>query len=62
VLRLWWLNRCLKVVTSWDGGAIVYSEGKAETTSIILELEERLMPRFHCHPVPGLTPHTAEHI
>ena len=44
----------LQTRTSWDGGEIVYPEGQAEITSIILKIGEGAEPPFHCHPVPTM--------
>jgi quercetin dioxygenase-like cupin family protein len=44
----------LKARTSWDGGDIHYPEGEAEITSVILNIEEGVTAKFHCHPVPTL--------
>lgn len=44
----------LDTETSWDGGRIKYPDGRPEITSLILTLEEGVITRYHCHPVPTL--------
>jgi quercetin dioxygenase-like cupin family protein len=44
----------LKTTSTWEGGAIIYPEGKAEVTSFKLKIEEGEVTKFHCHPVPTL--------
>lgn len=44
----------LETETSWDSGRINYPDGRPEITSLILRLEEGVITRFHCHPVPTL--------
>lgn len=44
----------LETETSWDGGRIKYPDGKPEITSVILKLDEGVITRYHCHPVPTL--------
>ncbi|MDZ7784268.1 MAG: cupin domain-containing protein [Halioglobus sp.] len=44
----------LQTRTTWEGGAIVYPEGKAQVTAVILSLAPGDEPAFHCHPVPTM--------
>ena len=44
----------LKTTSTWEGGEIIYPEGKAEVTSFKLKIEEGEVTKFHCHPVPTL--------
>ena len=44
----------LQTQTTWEGGDIVYPNGDAEVTSVILRIEEGQEPPFHCHPVPTM--------
>lgn len=44
----------LKTTTTWEGGEIVYPDGKAEVTSIKLNIADGEITKFHCHPVPTL--------
>ena len=40
--------------TTWEGGAIVYPDGKAQVTAVMLRLAPGDEPAFHCHPVPTM--------
>jgi quercetin dioxygenase-like cupin family protein len=44
----------LKADRSWDGSSFNYPDGRPEITSLILTLEEGVITRYHCHPVPTL--------
>jgi quercetin dioxygenase-like cupin family protein len=44
----------LQTGTTWEGGRIIYPEGEAEVTSVILRIEPGSTPPFHCHPVPTM--------
>lgn len=44
----------LKSKTSWDGGDISYPQGEPEITSVKLSIDENMVTKFHCHPVPTL--------
>jgi len=44
----------LRTTTTWEGGDIIYPEGKPEITSIKLKISEGETTPFHCHPVPTL--------
>lgn len=44
----------LKADRSWDGGSFNYPDGRPEITSLILTLEEGVITRYHCHPIPTL--------
>lgn len=43
----------LKTQTSWDGKDIVYPEGKAEITGMIVEIAPGAETGWHIHPVPS---------
>lgn len=43
----------LKTQTSWDGKDIVYPQGKAEVTGMIVELAPGAETGWHSHPVPS---------
>jgi quercetin dioxygenase-like cupin family protein len=43
----------LKTTTSWDGNAIVYPEGEAEVTGMIIEIPPGAETGWHLHPVPS---------
>lgn len=42
----------LKTSTSWDAKALVYPQGKAEVTGIIVEIAPGGETGWHLHPVP----------
>ena len=44
----------LQTTTTWEGGEIIYPDGDAEVTAVILRIDEGDTPPFHCHPVPTL--------
>lgn len=44
----------LRTTTTWEGGELVYPEGKPEVTSYKLTIPEGKPTAFHCHPVPTL--------
>lgn len=44
----------LRTSTTWEGGEIVYPEGKAEITVFKLKLAAGQTSPFHCHPVPTM--------
>jgi quercetin dioxygenase-like cupin family protein len=43
----------LKTSSSWDGKPIVYPEGKAEITGMIIEIAPGAETGWHLHPVPS---------
>jgi len=43
----------LKTATSWNGEPIVYPEGKAEITGLMIELAPGGETGWHLHPVPS---------
>jgi quercetin dioxygenase-like cupin family protein len=43
----------LKTQTSWDGKDIVYPQGKAEVTGMIVEIAPGGETGWHSHPVPS---------
>ena len=43
----------LKTQTSWDGKDIVYPQGKAEVTGMIVEIAPGAETGWHIHPVPS---------
>ena len=43
----------LKTATSWNGDPIVYPEGKAEITGLLIELAPGGETGWHLHPVPS---------
>lgn len=43
----------LKVENSWDGKPIVYPEGKAEITGMVIEIAPGGETGWHLHPVPS---------
>lgn len=43
----------LKTQTSWDGKDIVYPQGKAEITGLIVEIAPGAETGWHMHPVPS---------
>ena len=43
----------LKTTTSWDGAQIVYPEGQAELTALIVEIAPGGNTGWHQHPVPS---------
>jgi quercetin dioxygenase-like cupin family protein len=44
----------LSTTTTWEGEQIVYPEGEAQITSVLLKIAEGEVTPFHCHPVPTL--------
>jgi quercetin dioxygenase-like cupin family protein len=47
-------NELLSTTTTWEGEQIVYPEGEAQITSVLLKIAEGEVTPFHCHPVPTL--------
>lgn len=43
----------LKTSNSWDGKALVYPEGPAEVTALIVEIAADTETGWHEHPVPS---------
>lgn len=43
----------LKTETSWDGQPLVYPEGQAEITGMIIEIAPGAETGWHSHPVPS---------
>ncbi|SFU62095.1 cupin domain-containing protein [Pseudoduganella namucuonensis] len=43
----------LKTTTSWDGKPIVYPQGQAEVTALIVEITADAQTGWHEHPVPS---------
>lgn len=43
----------LKTTTSWDGKPIVYPQGQAEVTALIVEITPGGQTGWHEHPVPS---------
>jgi quercetin dioxygenase-like cupin family protein len=43
----------LKTESSWDGAPIVYPEGKAEITGMVIEIAPGGETGWHLHPVPS---------
>lgn len=43
----------LKTTTSWDGKPIVYPQGQAEVTALIVEIKAGGQTGWHEHPVPS---------
>ncbi len=43
----------LKASTSWNGDQIVYPQGKAEVTGILVEVAPNMETGWHSHPVPS---------
>ena len=43
----------LKTTTSWDGTPIVYPQGQAEVTALIVEIAAGAETGWHEHPVPS---------
>ena len=43
----------LKTTTSWDGKPIVYPQGQAEITALIVEIAADQKTGWHEHPVPS---------
>lgn len=43
----------LKTATSWNGDPLVYPEGKAEITGLLIELAPGGETGWHLHPVPS---------
>jgi quercetin dioxygenase-like cupin family protein len=44
----------LKAQNSWDGKEIVYPEGKAEMTGVVIEMAPGAETGWHLHPVPSV--------
>ena len=44
----------LKTQTSWDGKEIVYPEGEAEMTGVVIEMAPGGETGWHLHPVPSV--------
>ena len=44
----------LKTQNSWDGKEIVYPEGKAEMTGVVIEMAPGGETGWHLHPVPSV--------
>ena len=42
-----------KETASWDGKPIVYPQGKAEMTALLVELAPGAQTGWHCHPMPS---------
>jgi quercetin dioxygenase-like cupin family protein len=42
-----------KETTSWDGKPIVYPEGQAEMTALLVEIAPGAQTGWHCHRVPN---------
>lgn len=42
-----------KETSSWDGKPIVYPEGKAEMTALLIEIAPGAQTGWHCHLVPN---------
>ncbi len=42
----------LKTTSTWEGGEIIYLDGKPEITSFKLKIDEGKIAPFHCHPAP----------
>ncbi len=43
----------LKTQTTWDGAPIVYPEGQAEVTGMLVEIAVGAQTGWHLHPVPS---------
>lgn len=43
----------LKTQTTWDGTPIVYPEGQAEVTGMLVEIAVGAQTGWHLHPVPS---------
>lgn len=43
----------LKAESSWDGAPLVYPEGKAEITGMVIEIAPGGETGWHLHPVPS---------
>jgi quercetin dioxygenase-like cupin family protein len=43
----------LKTTNSWDGKPIVYPDGKAEITGLLVEIAPGAETGWHLHPVPS---------
>ena len=44
----------LKTKTSWDGKELVYPEGEAEITGVVIEIAPGGETGWHLHPVPSV--------
>lgn len=42
-----------KETASWNGEPIVYPEGKAEMTALLVEVAPGAQTGWHCHPMPS---------
>ena len=47
------VTQVLKTTTSWDDKPIVYPEGKAEVTGLLVEVEPGAETGWHLHQVPS---------
>ena len=47
------VTRLLKTTSSWDGKQIVYPDGQAELTALLIEIAPGESTRWHQHPVPS---------
>ena len=47
------ISTVLKVESSWDGKPIVYPQGKAEITGMVIEIAPGGETGWHLHPVPS---------
>lgn len=47
------VSTILKTQTTWDGAPIVYPEGQAEVTGMLVEIAVGAQTGWHLHPVPS---------
>jgi quercetin dioxygenase-like cupin family protein len=47
------ITQLLKTTSSWDGKQIVYPEGQAELTALLVEIAPGESTGWHQHPVPS---------
>jgi len=47
------VTQLLKTTTAWDGKQIVYPEGQAEMTALLIEIAPGESTGWHQHPVPS---------
>ena len=47
------VTQLLKTTNSWDGKPIVYPDGKAEITGLLVEIAPGAETGWHLHPVPS---------
>jgi quercetin dioxygenase-like cupin family protein len=47
------VTQLLKTTSSWDGKQIVYPEGQAEVTALLVEIAPGESTGWHQHPVPS---------